>query len=248
MNFILDYASASSPLSKTISFSTLDQSNSTFRTSINGNFPLSGFGIDHGSDNEITNIPSAGSDQQTRKLLDRIRNDVRQLGIHLSVYDPVKLLNILTINQQLNIIKPPAVIVVENPSITIDDVLKPPTIIRRPIKKRNLKLHYGVMSGNEVIENAEQIQAEEDHDEEEREAAAILNTQREKQIRDMEQKLREGREKLKELKAEKIETKKDTSAKRKLKVQIKKKKQNQLIAPKEPDDQPRPKRKCNSEN
>lgn len=121
-------------------------------------------------------------------------------------------------------------LLVEEPNQSISDILKVP-VQRRKVKQRNLKLHHGIMSGNEVIESVEELEVEKAQEEKEKEADTIAKLRREKDISDLEQKLCEDRDKLKQLKTKNIEAKKETVSKKKQKLVIKRKRGNQLVAP-----------------
>lgn len=142
-------------------------------------------------------------------LIEKCRAIVKQLGIHLKVHNPEKLLNILIMNQQLNIIEPsPIQIMPGEPAAvsTIKDVLKPP-----------------------MNSELKQIQTEELTAEKEKEIDDISLEQKGKAIEDQKKKLGEERNKLKQLRANLAEEKKNFGSKRKLQQLSKSHKGKQLI-------------------
>jgi hypothetical protein len=155
---------------------------------------------------------------------------VEQLAILLKVHDPEKLLNILVIKQQMNIISPPEV-VIENvgPSPGIDSILKAPSkVFRKKPKNRNMKITYGVMSSNKVVDEMRVREAEEKQADKEKEEDGIDKEQRQKEIKELDEKLRGDREKLKALRAQNTEKTKEGILKRKTRENVKKERGNEL--------------------
>ena len=170
-------------------------------------------------------------DVKIEKIIEKIDDSVKQLGILLRVHDPQKLLNVLIIKQQLNIIKPAEVLSLNsNETIqTIDDILKPPPIVnRKKPKNHNMKITYGVMSAKEVVDKMKTRKDEDESAEQEKEREEILKLERLKKIRETEEKLRQDREELKILRANNTEKNKSIAVIRKLKAQTNKGRGNEL--------------------
>jgi hypothetical protein len=185
----------------------------------NFNFPMNCFGIDCNDEIFLQDSESPKKEPKIEKLIDKIDQNLKELALVLRVHDPSKLLNVLIIKQQLNIIKPVEIVTstVEATPRTIDDILKPPSVMqRKKPKNKNMKIKYGVMSGNQVIDEMEQRESEEKRLSVQKELDQIAKLQRLKEIQELGEKLRESRQEIKNLRAEKIEKNK---AKRQKEIQ-----------------------------
>lgn len=134
----------------------------------------------------------------------------------------------LIINQQLNIIDPPEKEVVASTPTdrSIASILKPPTMPKRvkPKQRRNIKVAYGVVTSNEIINEMERQEAVEAEHEIDVEQYQIEKHDREQQIGHAEQKLREHSAKAKQSvgkKKSKKAKKDDADAKSKRLIAIK---------------------------
>lgn len=92
-----------------------------------------------------------------------MRRDLKELGLLCAAYGKEKLINVLVINQQLNSIDHPIAAklqISENPSEprTIKDILQPPTMPQssKPKTKRNLKVGFGVVTSDDVLQEVEE--------------------------------------------------------------------------------------------
>lgn len=116
------------------------------------NFNLSTFGL-----HMDTGTSNAASSSRMGTIVEKIRRDVRQLGLLCAATDKEKLINVLIINQQLDIIYRPEVHQfesVEEPR-TIKSILQPPTMPQRvkPKLNMNLKVSYGVVTAKDVVQH-----------------------------------------------------------------------------------------------
>lgn len=105
----------------------------------------------------ISNVPSI--DTEIIQLISKVREDLNRLREHIKLNEPSKLINILIMDQQLNIIEPifPAIIEPESSMRTTSDILKIPKNMHNTTrKKKGLKISYGVMSDKQIIEEMEQ--------------------------------------------------------------------------------------------
>lgn len=176
---------------------------------------------------------SDAASKQITKLVDKTRQNIRQLGMLLKVHDPSKMLNILVMAQQLNIIDPPPPAIEIVPPQTLQDILKVPTIVRKTKQIRNKKLSCGIMSDVEIIDVIEEMVENEKAEERETETDKLVEMERAKTIEELETSIKcelniiqEKKEKLKSLKVQKATEKKEVSAKRKLASDTKKERRN----------------------
>lgn len=160
-------------------FSELAGPNQLFKSQSTTRFDLSAFGIS-------TSASTAENDSKMGKVADKIRRDVKQLGLLCAASDKEKLINILIINQQLNVIDPPPVEenVSSEESRTIKSILKAPTMPQRINKKRNmnLKVSYGVVTAKEIVQSIMDREAADHQHEMEREEDEIAKLARENEI------------------------------------------------------------------
>jgi hypothetical protein len=182
-----------------ISLSDLNASTGLLHTDIDQNFSFTSFGFD--DDNVADNSHLFANEDKKLKLLEKCREPIRKLAAYLSVHDPSKMLNILVMNQQLNIITTP----------TLEEVQPP---LKK--KKRNLKV-CGVMTTDEVLEKMEKKQKETENDEKEREIELIGSERHDLEIKSMENELKTARDKLKKAKDEKTRIRKENFGKKKIK-------------------------------
>lgn len=203
--------------------------------------PNNSFDFDSDCENASTSIITSDSvSQQTRKLVSKARESIDKLRVHLKVNDPSKLINVLIMKQQLNIIEP----VVIEPSISLprtsSDILSLPKVVckRTRNSRKGLKVSYGVMSDVQIIKEMEQREIDEQKAAEDREADEIGRAEREKVIREVKEELslesertKSIRARLKLLQTEAATERKKISSKRKLQVETKKTKTKQLVAP-----------------
>ena len=164
-----------------------------------------------------TSINLNDNEDKIKELLKKIGGDLKDLEALLHVSDPEKLLNVLIMKQQLNIIKPPQIVILDcslSPK-TIDDILEPPhKIVRKKPKNKNMKIKYGVMSGKNVVEGMNQRINEEKQAEEVKGSADEEKLDRKKEIEVAQAKLKNDREKLKALRQENLEKNKLVRTKR----------------------------------
>lgn len=158
---LLEETNSSDP----ITFSSLNGRAGIFRSAFDTNFNFSTFGLTTSTPDKENLDTSKAS-----KLIGKIRSDVRNLGLLCAANDKEKLLNVLIINQQLNIIESAEVEQLhsnENANDrTLKSILVPPVMPQRakPKTKRNLKVGYGVVTSNEIINEMEmQETAEANH-------------------------------------------------------------------------------------
>ncbi|KAJ6639611.1 hypothetical protein Bhyg_12358, partial [Pseudolycoriella hygida] len=142
-------------------------------------FDLTAFGIPTGT-------PNTENASKMEHLADKIRHDVKQLGLLCAASNKEKLINILIINQQLDAIDPPPIERAEPPeeSHTIKSILRPPTMPQRVNRKRNLnlKVSYGVVTAKEVVQSIMEREAANQQHEMEREEDEIAKLARENEI------------------------------------------------------------------
>lgn len=139
-----------------VNLSELSSRDKIFCSNVETAFGMSDFGIsDH--------LLSQSSQSKLSKLTQKVRRDVKELAIMCAAADKTKLVNILVINQQLNIIDPPDVPLdepaeISNQTRTIQSILVPPTMPQRIKAKtrRNIKVGYGVATAAEVLEHLEE--------------------------------------------------------------------------------------------
>lgn len=171
----------------------------------------------------VFGIPSKSSDAENAskmgKLAEKIRRDVKQLGLLCAASDKEKLINILIINQQLNVIDPPPVEETQPPeeSRTIKSILKTPTIPHRVNKKRNmnLKVSYGVVTAKEVVQSIMDREAADQQHEMEREDDDIAKLARENEIAAVEDELKHMRKLLSATRSEILALNKELVKKKK---------------------------------
>lgn len=131
--------------------------------------------------------PQPEDESRIGKISDKIRRDVKQLGLLCAASDKSKLVNILIINQQLDVIAPLVVEAIE-PEIeqnrSIKSILKQPTMPQRSKPKRNLnlKVSYGVVTAKEIVQSITDREAADRQHEVEREQNDIAKIARENEI------------------------------------------------------------------
>lgn len=158
------------------------------------------------------------------KLADKIRRDVKQLGLLCAARDKEKLINILVINQQLNIIDPPKLEQLEAESReeprTIKSILTPPTMPQRVKPKRNLnlKIAYGVVTAKEVVQSLYDREAADRQQEIEREQDEISKHERENEINEIDEEVRDVRKLLCTLRTDNTTVNKEVAQKKKKKI------------------------------
>lgn len=185
--------------------------------SFDSNFTLSAFGLS-GEELQVENS------SKIAKLADKIRRDLKQLGLVCAAGDKAKLINILVINQQLNIIDPPPIEQLETePSSeprSIKSILKPPTMPERVKPKRNLnlKVAYGVVTAEEVVQCMFDREAADRQQEIQREQDEIAKLERENVMKDVDEQLKEVRNFLSAARAENVAMNKETAQKKKNKT------------------------------
>lgn len=222
-----------------------------FANDFNDNFDDTSFGVGENKNLDIhISSTSETAAKQITKLVEKTRQNIRQLGMYVKVVDPSKMLNILVMAQQLNIIDPVTPEIEFVPPKTPQDILKVPTITRKTKLARNKKLSFGVMSDVEIVDAVEEMVEREKAEERELEADKLAEIERAKVIEELENSIREEqshildkKEKLKSLKVQKANEKKDLSAKRKLAVDDKKKQRNAKQLKGATESLPEPKKK-----
>lgn len=204
------------PGDNSVKFSELTGNSGIFQSKFETNFNLSSFGLAmESSDTQI----NAGKIQ---KLTEKIRRDVKQLGLVCAATDKEKLINVLVINQQLNFIDPPQVEAFE-PSVietrTIKTILKPPTMPQRvkPKRNMNLKISYGVMTAKELVQSVYEREAADRQQDVEREENEIAKHERENEMKEVDEQLRDIRKKLSTLRTENATANKEIAQKKKSK-------------------------------
>lgn len=183
-----------------INLSQLSGNNQIFQSKFDTNFNLSTFGI-------TTDTSSMTNGNKISKLADKIRRDVKEMALLCAANDKEKLLNVLIINQQLNVIDPPVVVQLTqnlNESPTIKTILKPPIMPQRlnPKAKRNIKVGYGVVTADEVIQQLEEREIADAEQEIEREEDEISKNERIKNIDEIDKQFQETRKLLTRLRSE----------------------------------------------
>lgn len=185
-----------------MAFSELTGPNEFLKSQSETSFDLSAFGIS-------AEAPNAENASKMGKLVEKIRRDVKQLGLLCAASHKEKLINILIINQQLNVIDPPTpipVVETETPEErgTIKSILKPPTMPQRCKQKRNmnLKVSYGVVTAKEVVQSIMDREAAEQQQEIESEENEIAKLSRENEIATVDEELRDLRKLLSTLRSE----------------------------------------------
>lgn len=206
------------PGEDSVKFSELAVHDSTFQSKVDVNFNLSTFGLS--TDTSATQI-NAGKIQ---KLTEMVRRGVKQLGMLCAASDKEKLINILVINQQLNLIDPPQVETLESFTVeqprTIKTILSPPMMPQRvkPKKNMNLKISYGVMTAKEIVQSVYEREAADRQQEIEREETEIAKHERENDIKEVDDQLRDVRKMLSTLRSENAAVNKEMSLKKKSKT------------------------------
>lgn len=185
-----------------------------FRSQSDTIFDLSTFGIS-------MNTPNVENSTRIGILAGKIRRDVRQLGLLCAASDKEKLINVLIINQQLNIIDPPLIELesTETPEQprTIKSVLKPPTIPQRvkPKRNMNLKISYGVVTAKEVVQSlVDREEADRQHAIE-REKDNIAKIERENTMAAVEEEMKNLRKLLSNARSENVAMNKEIAQKKK---------------------------------
>lgn len=175
-----------------INFSELSCHDKIFRSSFDFGVDMCDFGV---SDQSFLQNQSKLS-----KLTQKIRRDVRELALFCAANEKQKLVNVLIINQQLNVIDPPYLPLEEAAKIssetrTIETILRPPTMPQRVKAEahRNIKVGYGVATAEEVLEHIAEREILDGQHEIEREEDEIEKNAREKEIDGVEKQLRETR-------------------------------------------------------
>lgn len=199
-----------------VKFSELAVRSGMFQSKFETNFNLSAFGLFA----EPSDTQNAGKIQ---KLTDKIRRDVKQLGWLCAATDKEKLINVLVINQQLNIIDSPQVEPLEASVIeprTIKTILKPPTMPQRvkPKKNMNLKISYGVMTAKELVQSIYEREAADRQQEIEREENEIARHERENELKEVDDQLKDVRKMLSTLRSENATINKEITQKKKNKT------------------------------
>lgn len=174
----------------------------------------SAFGLENTSPDVGTSSTNAGGQKQIKKCVEKIRNNLRQLGLLVKVCDPPKMLNILVIGQQLNVIDPVEPLVEIVTPQTTQDILKVPTVTSRK-RLRNKKLTFGFMSDIEIVNAVEDIVVADDSAEKQAEADKLSEIQMSNQIeilqssiQDEQSNIQAKRDHLKTLKSQKAIEKK----------------------------------------
>lgn len=134
--------------------------------------------------------------QTTRKLVEKARQAVSTLGIHLQVHDPEKKLNILIMQQQLNIIEPVTYQPEPQKAKTPEEVLKLP-VNNTPRARRGTKLTFGLMLTSKIVGSMEQRESGEQEAATARETAKVKKLQDRTALLDAEEELRQQRADLK---------------------------------------------------
>lgn len=188
-----------------------------FRSQGETHISLSSFGL--------SNVTMTGeSSSRKAKLVEKIRRDVKQLGLLCaagSESDKEQLVNVLIINQQLNIIDPPPVDELEpsDEPRTIKSILKPPTVPQRvkPKRNMNLKISYGVVTAEEVVQSLLEREAADRQHKIEREADDIAKIARENEIATLEEELKHLRKFVSDARSENAAKNKEIIQKKKAK-------------------------------
>lgn len=188
-----------------------------FRSNVDTQFDIADFGI---SDNITSHTQTKLS-----KLTQKIRRDVKELGLLCAATDKKKLVNILIINQQLHAIDPPDVCTEAIPAEsssetrTIKTILVPPSMPQRvkPKAHRNIKVGYGVATAEEVLEHIAEREILDGQMDIEQEENEIEKKAREKAIEDVEKQLQETRKVLATMRSENASLIKDAAQQKKSK-------------------------------
>lgn len=216
-----------------VAFGELTGPNELLQSQSETTFDLSAFGISsEASTGE--NVPKMG------KIVEKIRRDVKQLGLLCAATDKEKLINILIINQQLNVIDPPPIEepVLPEESRTIKSILKAPTMPQRINRKRNmnLKVSYGVVTAKEVVQSIMDREAADHQHEIEREGDDVAKLARENEIASVDHELKLMRQtsstirsEVAALNKEMIRMKKNKASPRDLKVQHASKQEKEVL-------------------
>lgn len=185
-------------------------------------YPDTWFGLDERCSDNQCSITSQTAAKQITKLVEKARRTIRELGLCLKVHDPSKMLNVLVMAQQLNIIDPVAAVIEVDPPKTAEEILKVPTVARKQTRFRNKKLSHGVMSDIEIVNTIKEMTETEKNAEKRLEIDKLNELELTKEIETLESTIKEDaaviqekREKLKALKVQKTTEKKE-SCKRKL--------------------------------
>lgn len=201
-----------------VKLSELAGHNEIFQSSFETNFSLRAFGLCEEA-LQVENSSKIG------KLADKIRREVQQLGLLCAAGDKEKLINVLVINQQLSIIDPPPVEppLESEPFLeprSIKSILKQPTMPQRVKPKRNLnlKISYGVVTAEEIVQSIFEKEAADRLHEIEREQDEIAKVKRENTIKDVDEQLKEVRNFLSTARAENVAVNKETVQKKKNKT------------------------------
>lgn len=200
-----------------VKLSELTGHNEIFHSEFDTNFSLNSFGVSTESSGE-QNACKVG------KIVEKIRRDVKQLGLLFAASDKEKLINILVINQQLNIIDPPQLEQSEaEPCVeprSIKSILKPPTMPQRVKPKRNLnlKISYGVVTAKEVVQSLCDREAADRQQEIEREEDEIAKHERDNEIKKVEKELRDIRKMLSTVRSENATINKEIAQRKKNKL------------------------------
>ncbi|XP_037043651.1 uncharacterized protein LOC119079698 [Bradysia coprophila] len=203
-----------------VTFSELSGRDRIFRSNVDTDFDMFDFGIS----DQIPTSQSLQNQSKLTKLTQKIRRDIRELGLLCAATDKKKLINILVINQQLNAIDPPETCS-EMPleplseTRTIKTILVPPTMPQRVKAKthRNVKVGYGVATAEEVLDHIAEREILDGQLEIEQEENEIEKRAREQKIEDVENQLQETRQALTTLRAENASNVKEAAQQKKSK-------------------------------
>lgn len=175
----------------------------------------------------------SSSQAKIKKLVEKIRSDIRHLGLRMKVHDPNKLLNVLVMGQQLDIICPIPKVVQPTTPLTPEDILTVPTIPRT--KRVRKKLSFGVMSDIQIVSEIEQVIEDEIVEQRETETAQLAEiastrdiTELGTDIQQLQSVLTGKRSALKILKEKKSSEKKEAAKRKATKISEKKKKGKQF--------------------
>ncbi|KAJ6639201.1 hypothetical protein Bhyg_11943 [Pseudolycoriella hygida] len=189
-----------------VAFSELCGPSEIYKSQSETRFDLSSFGLS-------AEGPNAENTSKMGKLVDKIRLDVKRLGMLCAASAKEKLINILVINQQLNIIDPPLVAETDTTEEhrTIKSVLKPPTMPQRCKRKRNmsLKVSYGVVTAKEVVQSIMERESAKERHEIECEKSLIAKHERENEITAVEEEAKDVRKLLNASRTELLALNKD---------------------------------------
>lgn len=205
-----------------VTFEELSGRDKIFRSHVDTGFDMLDFGIsDH------LTLQSPQSQSKRSKLVQKIRRDVRELGLLCAATDKKKLVNVLIINQQLNAIDSPDMssdVSTESSSEprTIKTILAPPIMPQRakPKTHRNIKVGYGVATADEVLEHIAEREILDGQLEIEQEENEIEKKGREKRMEDVEKQLQETRKILMKLRSENASNVKEAAQQKKSKKRV----------------------------